>query len=45
MKLEKLIDELDQKFGNKFAPKQYRIIQEAVKELKKYQELLEKGSK
>lgn len=34
MELNKLIETLDQQFGNKYAPKHYRIIQEAVEVLK-----------
>lgn len=42
MKLEELIEALDQQFGNQYAPQRYKIIQEAVKELRRLQEMEEK---
>jgi hypothetical protein len=40
MNLDELIDELDQRFGNEYAPKHYKSIQQAVEELKKYRNSL-----
>ena len=45
MNLDELIDELDQRFGNQYAPKHYRSIQQAVEELKKYRNLLKHKEK
>jgi len=38
MNTTELIEALDKQFGNQYAPKQYRIIQEAVKVLRLQQE-------
>lgn len=42
MDVKELIEQLDQRFGNPYAPKHYRIIQEAVKALRKLTEEKEK---
>jgi hypothetical protein len=38
-KLEKLIEELDNRYGNPKAPQQFKTIQLAIKELRRLQEL------
>lgn len=41
MNLNELIEALDQQFGNQYAPQRYKIIQEAVKELRNFQQFKE----
>ena len=45
MNLDELINELDQRFGNEYAPKHYQSIQQAVKELQKYRDSLKQKEK
>jgi len=37
MNLDELIEALDQQFGNQYAPQRYKIIQQAVAELRRMQ--------
>lgn len=41
MTLKELIETLDQQFGNQYAPQRYKIIQQAVAELRRLQALEE----
>jgi hypothetical protein len=42
MNLNELIETLDQRFGNQHAPQRYKIIQQAIIELRRLQALEEK---
>lgn len=37
MELNELIEQLDQRYGNPYAVKEYGLIQEAIKVLREYQ--------
>lgn len=41
MKLKELIEALDQRYGNPYASKENVLIQEAIKELRKFQSIKE----
>lgn len=41
MKLDELIEALDQRYGNPYMAKEYGLIQEAIKELRRMQSELE----
>jgi hypothetical protein len=43
MGLDELIKQLDDQFGNEYAPKQYRIIQEAIIALRELRDIRSSG--
>lgn len=42
MKLDELIEALDQRYGNPYMAKEYSLIQQAIQELRRLQALEEK---